>query len=117
MKIQLTKNVGDTKMEFVVDEQKDIDALSSAGFIASIPTKCTECGSEDVSLESNKKDGYTFVKVACHKCTAKSNLGTYKDGGHFWKKFEKYAPIGGSTTNAEITNDVSTDDLNQIFGE
>lgn len=90
MKINITKKVGDTTLQFQVEDPKDVETLFQAGCIASIPTVCGLCGSEEVSLSGNKKDSYTFVKVHCNKCGANSNMGQYKEGGFFWKQFEKY---------------------------
>jgi len=53
------------------------------------------CESEDVILSGNKAKGYTFVKVVCNKCDARAQLGEYKEGGFYWKEWEKYIPKGG----------------------
>ncbi len=82
--------------DFEVDEEQELEALSKAGFLASMPTKCTECGDNDVHLASNKssseKGTFTFVYMQCNKCGAKAQLGQYKTGGMFWKKWEVYDP-------------------------
>jgi hypothetical protein len=90
MKTTIQKQIGKSLIRFEVDEPKAKDALFMTGVLASTPDKCTLCNSEDVSLEGNKNSGYTFIKVTCKKCFAQAQLGDYKDGGHFWKKFEKY---------------------------
>lgn len=94
MKIEIKKKVGDSEFVFQVEEDKDIDALFAAGTVASTPTKCGICGSENVQLEGNKAKGYTFVKVVCkdNACSARSQLGQYKDGGFYWKAWEKFSP-------------------------
>ena len=107
MKVNITKKFGDTSLQFQVEEPKDVDALFQAGCIASMPTVCSECGSEDVELTGKKAEGYTFVKVSCKKCFAQSSMGQYKEGGFFWKKFEKYVPKEA----------VSEDDLDEIFAK
>ena len=107
MKVNITKKVGDTTLQFQVEEPKDIDALFQAGCIASMPTHCS-CGSEDVELTGNKKDGYTFVKIKCHKCQKTSQLGQYKEGGFFWKQFEEYK---GKGLNAKSGDDLDFNDL------
>ena len=89
MKIQIKKNLGNSAITFEIDEAKDIDALSKAGFLCEIPDKCTLCNSPDVRLSMNKAEGYTFIKVKC-KCGATAQMGQYKDGGFFWKNFEMY---------------------------
>ena len=93
MKIVITKKIGDTTLQFQVEEPKDVDALFTAGTIAAIPTECT-CGSTDVHLEGSKAKGYTFVKVFCKKCRKVSQMGQYKEGGVFWKEFEAFNKEG-----------------------
>ena len=75
---------------FEIEAPKEVDALFTAGSLASTPDKCTNCQSEDVELEGTKAKGYTFVKVVCKKCGFKAQLGQYKEGGVFWKKFQNY---------------------------
>lgn len=90
MKINISKSIGSANYTFTVENDKTIDALFEAGLLSLTPTSCSLCDSPDVELGSNKNKGYTFVYVRCSKCGAKANLGSYKDGGYFWKKFEQY---------------------------
>ncbi len=90
MKVNITKKLGNTTYSFQIEEGKDLDALVSAGFLASMPEICEFCKSTNLVLSSNKAKGFTFIKVVCRECRAKSQLGQYKDGGFFWKTFEKY---------------------------
>lgn len=92
MKIEVRKKIGDSVFSFEVDEKDEIESLFKAGVLASAPTKCGICKSENISLSGNKAQGYTFVKVLCRDCNARSQLGQYKDGGFFWKRWEKYTP-------------------------
>ena len=91
MKINITKKVGNDQYVFQIDKEKDFDALADAGMLASMPTQCS-CGSSKVHLGSNKSQEYVFVYMQCDDCAAKSQLGQYKSGGFFWKKWEKYQP-------------------------
>jgi len=92
MKIIIQKKVGKTDLTFNVEDQDELQAMSKAGFFSGIPDKCKICESENVHLSSNKAQGYTFVKVICKDCNARSQMGQYKDGGSFWKEWEKYVP-------------------------
>ncbi len=93
MKAQITKKVGKVTFTFIVEEEKEVDALAKAAFYATTPDKCTLCKSENVSLEMNKAQDFTFVKVRCLDCRAQANLGQFKDGsGCFWKDFKEYTP-------------------------
>jgi hypothetical protein len=95
MKIQITKLVGGDNYIFTIEDEQDMGALFKAGFLASMPTKCNECGEENVHLASNKatsdKGTFIFVYMQC-VCGAKAQIGQYQTGGLFWKKFEKYNP-------------------------
>lgn len=54
--------------------------------------KCGMCKSTNIHLDGHKSKGYLFVNIACKDCRARRNLGSYKDGGYFWKSWEKYEP-------------------------
>lgn len=105
MKINISKKVGDTTLQFQVEQPKDVDALFDAGCIASMPTVCT-CGSEDVELRGKKAKGYTFVTVHCNKCHKESGMGQYKEGGFFWKQFEDRV-----VNHDSVTDEVTDEDL------
>jgi len=92
MKVIIKKTVGGTEYAFEIEGQKGLDVLANAGFLASMPGKCGVCKSENVHLASNKAKGFTFVKVICGDCNARAQMGQYKDGGYFWKGWEKYTP-------------------------
>ena len=93
MNIKVTKSFQNTKLELEIPATSCKDAL----FLASIFTvkdKCTLCGSTDISLEGNLDDeNNQYVKRRCNntECGAASNLGSYRAGGYFWKRFEIYA--------------------------
>lgn len=89
MKISIKKQIGNSEIIFQIDKDKDKEALSMAGFLSETPTICSICKSKNISLSANKADGYTFIKVKC-ECGATAQMGEYKDGGFFWKKFEIY---------------------------
>lgn len=90
MKITITRKIGNITYNFEISEDKDIDAFATAGFLASMPSKCELCKGENIHLSSNKAKGYTFVKMICKDCNARAQLGQYKDGGFFWKQWENY---------------------------
>ena len=102
MQIQISKRISDIEYRFHINEADEIEALSKAGFLASMPSECKNCGSDRVHLSGNKAKGYTFVKVICDKCDARSQLGQYKDGGFFWKAWELYrSPKDGGQKASE----------------
>lgn len=90
MQIRIEKKIGQSTLEFIVDEEKEVDVLARAAGFTTIPTSCTLCKSDNVQLDSNKAKGYTFVKVKCLKCGGRAQLGQLKEGGIFWKPFEVY---------------------------
>lgn len=92
MKIIVSKKVGDIDYTFEVEEEKEKEALAKAGFLSGMPTTCGVCGSGKIHLASNKAQGYVFIKMLCEECNARAQIGEYKDGGFFWKDWEKYEP-------------------------
>jgi hypothetical protein len=93
MIVQISKKIGKSTFTFKVEGEKEVDALSKAAFYATTPDVCGLCQSENVSLDSNKAKGFTFVKIKCLNCNARSNMGQFKDGsGTFWKEWDKYTP-------------------------
>lgn len=92
MKIIVKKQLKGIEYTFEIEEEKAVDALALAGTFSSMPSQCKMCQSEDVHLSANKAKGFTFVKVICEKCNARSQLGQYKEGGFFWKSWENYNP-------------------------
>lgn len=91
MKINISKKVGKSTLTFQVEGEKDIDALAKASFYTTVPDKCGLCQSENVLLDTNRAEGFVFVKIKCLDCNARANMGQYKDGsGGFWKRWEKY---------------------------
>lgn len=92
MQIKVEKKIGNAVLEFIVDGEDELEVLSRAAGFTTIPTLCSLCKSEDVVLDSNKAEEYVFVKVRCLKCDARSQMGSLKKGGIFWKPFEKYIP-------------------------
>ena len=109
MKIIITKVVGADSYTFEISDPQDLVALSLAGDLASMPDKCSLCDGE-VTLASNKstseKGTFTFVYMRCKGCGAKAQLGQYKGGGFFWKKFEKYEGKSGTPDIDENGNPV-----------
>lgn len=102
MKANITKQIGKATFQFQVEGTKEVDTLEKAALFATIPDICGLCKSGDVELSSNKAKGFTFVKVKCLKCNARSQLGQYKDGGCFWKDFEVYSSPEKSEDKEEI---------------
>lgn len=102
MKINILKKIGLDNYTFQVDKEKELDALAEAGFLASMPDRCSICKG-DVVLSSHKstseKGIFTFVYMLCRQCGAKAQVGQYKAGGFYWKRFEQYQ---GGQKNEEV---------------
>ena len=95
MQIQINKKVGDTEFKFIVEGRNAFEALQEAAQVSSIPDYCPFCkGDEALQLEMSKakseKGEFTFVYIKCKSCLAKAQIGQFKSGGVFWKRFEKY---------------------------
>lgn len=108
MQIKIKRKIGDSELEFSIDEKEDISALVKASSITSIPNRCSLCLSDQIHLSSNRtKEGFIFIKIICDKCFAQSNMGQYKTGGIFWKKFDKYVPGVQVQTQTLTENEIS----------
>lgn len=103
MIIKIQKKIGKSTLSFEVEGEKEIDTLAKASAFTTMPDRCELCQSENVVLDSNKAEGFTFVKIKCLDCNARSQMGQFKDGsGIFFKKWEKYQrPEEREEENAE----------------
>lgn len=91
MKVTVTKKIGKATLQFSVEGEKEVDTLAKASFYTTAPDKCGLCKSENITLDSNKAKGFTFVKIKCLDCNGRANMGQFKDGsGCFWKDWEVY---------------------------
>ena len=108
MKIQLNKKIGNETFQFIVDQKDAFDALTEISQLSSMPDYCPLCKGNFVQLEMNKSKSergeFTFVYVRCKTCGAKAQVGQYKSGGIFWKKFEEYKPQ--ATTAMPTMNEI-----------
>lgn len=94
MQISISKKIGKSTLQFRVEGEKEKDTLAKASYFTTIPDKCGNCQSENIALDSNKTEEFTFIKVKCLDCNFRANMGELKAGGIFWKKWEEYvAPI------------------------
>lgn len=114
---KVNKKLGDTMYQFEVDGKDVIDVLSDMAQLSSMPDYCPLCKSSFCNLEMNKakddKGGeYTFVYVRCKKCNAKAQMGQYKSGGIYWKKFEKFEK-GGTSYQGGLPEIQEDDILNE----
>lgn len=87
--------IGPVAYKMSVDEKDDMEAMHKVIVISNPPNYCTLCQNNsffalDTHKASSDKGTFTYIECVCKKCGAKSNLGQYKAGGYFWKKFEKY---------------------------
>lgn len=122
LKANISKKIGDVEYSFQVEEERGKNLLANASFFGDIPSKCGVCGSENVHLNMNKakaKDGsgeYTYLKVICKDCNARSQLGEYKSGGYFWKNWEEYK-IPSKSSDSYNTDNNEEDDYDNEESE
>jgi len=102
--------VGGASYAVEIDEKDVKSALNQVITLTNPPFYCDVCKNNDpdrFKLVTNKdKEGNIYVSIQCINagCFAKCNLGTYKQGGYFWRKpFEKYEKKASADTetNAE----------------
>ena len=111
MQIEVINKIGDTQYKFHVDEKDPKEALLSASVFGNTPHYCHECKNTDFfALSGNKdKESNVYISIVCKKCGAKANLGSYKSGGFFWKRFEKYVKPGESSENSPKPTESKTE--------
>lgn len=89
--------VGGVGYEIHFEEKTDKETLNLAITLSNPPRYCQECGNAGdlFVLDTNRDtEGNIYINMKCMKqgCYAKAKLGSYKTGGYFWHKFEKYQP-------------------------
>lgn len=105
MNIEVLATIGDSQYKFKFDEKDPKETLLLASIFGETPKYCHECSNNQYfGLGANKdKEGNIYVYITCKKCFAKANLGSYKTGGYFWKKFEKYEKQGSDLKKPDST--------------
>lgn len=114
MRIEVMTQIGNAKYKFFIDESNDKEALLTASILGEMPQICDCCDNIGVvGLVGNKdKDGNVYINIVCKKCGAKAKLGSYKNGGYFWHRFEKWEgrkkeEVSERTTQAPQSSDVN----------
>jgi hypothetical protein len=89
--LKYSVKVGRTAVHIEAEGFKKLFLLS--GFLAAIPNKCGNCGSDDIVLNGTKNQGYEFYGVLCRECKHEFKAGQRKeDGGLFWKPDDGWVP-------------------------
>ena len=113
MKIKIY--IGKSQIEFEGRDYKEVSKEASA---FSQSTKCHLCKSQNVALDyryavakegANKGQGFDYYSVKCLDCFGRMQLGQYKTGGWFAKKWEKFEPYQGDqpVTHQEIKDELA----------
>jgi len=92
MKIIVKNVIGKSEYTFEIEERDVMECFSQAAFFGHHFETCGLCKSPNIHLDGSKAKGFTFIKVICGDCNARRQMGQYKDGGFFWKAWEKYQP-------------------------
>lgn len=99
--------LGGVSYQFEFEDKEDIECMHKAIAVSQIRNTCNVCqaGADEFRLVTNKSKGFTFINIKCGKCGSKSGLGSYKDGGYFWKEFEQFTPksTAGNMSKDELT--------------
>lgn len=94
MKIKI--NIGKSQLEF---EGRDFREVSKEAAAFCQSTKCFLCKSQNVAIDyryvvakegKNVGQGFDYYSVKCLDCGGRMQLGQYKTGGWFTKKWEKF---------------------------
>lgn len=106
MKIKVTKEFEGSKLEVEVEDSDDKKALMKA-LMFTQPDICGECKGIAVRWDYNKaqtdEGDFIYIKRICRKCNSQSTLGSYKGGGYFWKKWEKWNKDSTISSTANST--------------
>jgi hypothetical protein len=104
MTLQVSKKMGDATFKFTFEGTDIKDALFKAAFLMDedkIPTwkeELKEFQGQPVvyKVRKTKEGDLVYVERKVYSKTSKniasSNLGTYKQGGYFWKDWEVFNP-------------------------
>lgn len=93
--MKLRIKIGKSELEI---ESNDIKELFAQGGAFTQATKCKLCGSIDLGLEYRKviaKEGenagktFEYYNVKCMDCNGTAQLGEFRGGGMFLKRWEK----------------------------
>lgn len=113
MTIQGTKKMGEATYTFTVEAKDAKDALFQLAFLMD-KDEVWGAGMESFKgrqvyykVRKTKDDDIIYVERKCRDEAgriASSTLGTYKQGGYFWKAWEIYDP-SGQTPKTEVAND------------
>ena len=105
MKIRTQNNVGGVVYSMEFEGKDDKDSLLDAIVLSNPPKYCQCCNNTELfKMDANKdKDGNIYINIQCMNtnCFAKAKLGSYRAGGYFWHKFEKYVKADGQTQKQE----------------
>ena len=103
MKIEVTTKLDNVSYKFMIDEADAKEALHKAIVLGNPPLYCNSCqNTEGFRLGTNKdKEGNIYINTICCACGSKAKMGTYKTGGFFWHKFEKYVPKTQAEPNTQ----------------
>ena len=110
MKVKTEVVVGNTRYSFEVDEGDDKKTLHKAVTLGNPPRYCNVCKNSTLfSMEANKdKEDNIYINMKClaKDCYSKAKLGSFKSGGFFWHKYEKYEPKKEESLDEELTVDM-----------
>lgn len=110
MKIEVSKKMGNATFKFEFEGSTLPDALYKASFLMD-NDNVWGAGLESFkdkpvwfSVRKTKEGDFIYVERKSRDADgriASSTLGTYKDGGHFWKSWEVYDPNNQTPKKAE----------------
>jgi hypothetical protein len=122
MKIKI--NIGKAQLEFEGRDYKEVSKEASAFAQA---TKCGCCQSTNVAIDfhsavakkgQNVGQSFDYYAVKCMDCWAKAQLGQFKTGGWFVKKWEKFESNRTQNTQQQnVQNAEEVFDINPNNGD
>lgn len=99
--------IGTSKISFEGDGN-DKQIIKAFSFWSSLPKKCGNCGSSDISLSYRSPKGFEFFGLECAGCKYNLSFGQYKDGNGLFVKGTWESPYGEQ-------NDKSVQTAKKVF--
>ena len=114
MEVKVTKKIGDTTLEVIVEGESTLEAIGRAIFLTE-PDVCGQCGGTDIEWRYNKAKGeFDYVKRICKACKYESNISETK-GTHVYY-WNKWVPgyQGGNNGGVQESVPIPTPDSGEV---
>lgn len=101
MNFRTEVTLGNARVEITDEVKNTLELFKRVSFFTQLPTKCGNCGAEDLFLSYRNPQGYDYFGIKCKACGYELKFGISKErpGELFTKDWE--APYNGNGTYTE----------------